>query len=158
MTKPSFTVPRPLADLLAILPAHPRVFLFTLALNRFLAGELPQDLRQALQDKKIRVHVTDARLVFDFEYAGGKFVACRRSSAMDLCFSATAYDFWLLIQRKEDPDTLFFSRRLLVEGNTELGLLVKNTLDAIELPWSKLQSFLKLGVARKTIAAGRNMN
>jgi predicted lipid carrier protein YhbT len=36
--------------------------------------------------------------------------------------------------RKEDPDTLFFSRRLLMEGDTELGLLVKNTLDALELP------------------------
>jgi predicted lipid carrier protein YhbT len=36
--------------------------------------------------------------------------------------------------RKEDPDTLFFSRRLLMEGDTELGLLVKNTLDAMELP------------------------
>ena len=40
----------------------------------------------------------------------------------------------MLALRKEDPDTLFFSRRLCMEGNTELGLLVKNTLDAQELP------------------------
>jgi hypothetical protein len=33
---------------------------------------------------------------------------------------------------QEDPDTLFFSRRLAMEGDTELGLLIKNTLDAID--------------------------
>jgi predicted lipid carrier protein YhbT len=36
--------------------------------------------------------------------------------------------------REEDPDTLFFGRRLLMEGDTDLGLLVKNTLDGVELP------------------------
>ncbi|PJC12345.1 MAG: sterol-binding protein, partial [Comamonadaceae bacterium CG_4_9_14_0_8_um_filter_60_18] len=40
----------------------------------------------------------------------------------------------LLARRQEDPDTLFFNRRLAMEGDTELGLLVKNTIDAIELP------------------------
>jgi O2-independent ubiquinone biosynthesis accessory factor UbiT len=30
-------------------------------------------------------------------------------------------------------NTLFFSRRLVMEGDTELGLQVKNTLDAIDL-------------------------
>ena len=46
----------------------------------------------------------------------------------------------LLARRLEDPDTLFFSRRLSMEGDTELGLLVKNTLDAIELPILNLES------------------
>ena len=52
----------------------------------------------------------------------------------DLTLSATAHDFLLLAQRQQDPDTLFFSRRLSMEGDTELGLVVKNALDAIELP------------------------
>lgn len=52
----------------------------------------------------------------------------------DLTLSATAHDFLLLAQRRQDPDTLFFSRRLSMEGDTELGLVVKNALDAIELP------------------------
>ena len=33
---------------------------------------------------------------------------------------------------REDPDTLFFSRRLVSEGDIELGLIVKNLLDAID--------------------------
>ena len=51
-----------------------------------------------------------------------------------MTLSATAHDFLLLAQRQQDPDTLFFSRRLSMEGDTELGLVVKNALDAIELP------------------------
>ncbi|MCV5960072.1 SCP2 sterol-binding domain-containing protein, partial [Escherichia coli] len=35
--------------------------------------------------------------------------------------------------RKEDPDTLFFQRRLSIEGDTELGLEVKNLMDSVDL-------------------------
>lgn len=41
----------------------------------------------------------------------------------------TLYDFLVLIDRQEDPDTLVFQRRLAIEGDTELGLRVKNFLD-----------------------------
>ncbi|MGB7997639.1 MAG: SCP2 sterol-binding domain-containing protein, partial [Photobacterium halotolerans] len=35
--------------------------------------------------------------------------------------------------RKVDPDTLFFQRRLTMQGDTELGLAVKNLLDSLDL-------------------------
>ena len=41
-------------------------------------------------------------------------------------------DLILVAGRKEDPDTLFFQRRLSIEGDTELGLEVKNLMDNIE--------------------------
>ncbi|HEX7954152.1 MAG TPA: SCP2 sterol-binding domain-containing protein, partial [Burkholderiales bacterium] len=47
--------------------------------------------------------------------------------------SAGTRDFLRLARREADPDTLFFDRKLLIEGDTELGLLLKNTLDAIDL-------------------------
>jgi len=40
--------------------------------------------------------------------------------------------FLALALRREDPDTLFFSRRLVLEGDTELGLALKNALDALD--------------------------
>lgn len=46
--------------------------------------------------------------------------------------------------RKEDPDTLFFQRRLQIEGDTELGLYVKNLMDAIEL--DSMPSVLRFGL------------
>ncbi|MDC9597520.1 ubiquinone anaerobic biosynthesis accessory factor UbiT [Xenorhabdus anantnagensis] len=55
-------------------------------------------------------------------------------------------DFILIAARKEDPDTLFFQRRLRVEGNTELGLHVKNLMDSIEL--ESIPPILRFGLLR----------
>ncbi|CBJ79537.1 putative sterol carrier protein, SCP [Xenorhabdus bovienii str. Jollieti] len=49
-----------------------------------------------------------------------------------------------LESRREDPDTLFFQHRLRIEGNTELGLHVKNLVDAIRL--GSMPSILRLGL------------
>jgi predicted lipid carrier protein YhbT len=49
----------------------------------------------------------------------------KKQDATDLTISANAQDFLRLAQRQEDPDTLFFNRRLSMEGDTELGLVVK---------------------------------
>jgi len=129
-------VPAPLGALLSALPAFPGSLLFSTGLNLLLNKHLPPDTCRALAGKRLRIDVTDARLRFDFEWNGQRFAACasQASLAPDLSIAACAHDFLLLAQRREDPDTLFFSRRLVMEGDTELGLLVKNTLDAIELP------------------------
>ena len=51
----------------------------------------------------------------------------------DVSFKAAGDDLLLIAGRKQDPDTLFFQRRLQIEGDTELGLEVKNLIDAIDL-------------------------
>ncbi len=51
-------------------------------------------------------------------------------------FARPCSGFLALALRREDPDTLFFTRRLVMTGDTELGLIVKNLLDAID--WSRL--------------------
>ncbi len=131
---PTFRLPPHLGSLLALLPAYPGSLLLVTVLNRFLAQQLPEDVRLHLLNKKLRIHVRDARLTFDFTGAQDRFVACQPQATTDLTVSANAQDFVRLAQRQEDPDTLFFNRRLSMEGDTELGLLVKNALDALELP------------------------
>lgn len=131
---PSFEVPQPVGALLSSLPAYPGSLLLVSALNLSLARQLPGDVRQFLLNKKLRIHVRDARLTFDFAWTGERFAACPQQQATDLTLSASAHDFLRLAQRQEDPDTLFFSRRMSIEGDTELGLVVKNALDALELP------------------------
>ena len=41
-------------------------------------------------------------------------------------------EFLLRASRQEDPDTLFFRRRLMIEGDTDLGLGIKNLLDSLD--------------------------
>jgi predicted lipid carrier protein YhbT len=110
-------------------------------LNLALIRHLASDVTPLLVGKKLRLRVTDAQWAFDFTWVNGRFVASQNAGEADLTISASAYDFMLLARRLEDPDTLFFSRRLSMEGETELGLLVKNTLDAIEAPLVTLEQF-----------------
>ncbi len=135
----SFLLPASAGSLLARLPAYPGSLLLVTALNLGLTPQLPADVRQQLAQKKLRIHVRDARLTFDFTWTGQRFAACAAQQSTDLTISASVQDFLRLAQRQEDPDTLFFSRRLSMEGDTELGLMVKNTLDALELPVLDLQ-------------------
>lgn len=65
----------------------------------------------------------------------------------DVWFRGNACDLLLIAAGKQDPDTLFFQRRLAIEGDTELGLEVKNLMDAVEpesLPVPLRMSLLKL--------------
>jgi predicted lipid carrier protein YhbT len=134
MNQSRFHLPEPVGKLLSCLPVYPGSLLFATGLNIALGNTLPPDVQASLNSKKLRIRVSDARLSFDFQWNNGRFSACSAAGEPDLTISASAHDFLLLARRQEDPDTLFFSRRLSMEGDTELGLLVKNTLDAIELP------------------------
>jgi predicted lipid carrier protein YhbT len=133
-TSTAFLLPEPVGLVLSRLPAYPGSLLLVTALNQVLARQLPADVRQYLLGKRLRIRVTDARLTFDFTCTGTRFVASRKQDTTDLTISANAQDFLRLAQRQEDPDTLFFNRRLSMEGDTELGLVVKNAIDALELP------------------------
>ena len=132
MRTPRYIVPAPLGAMLARLPPWPGSWMFARALGRGLARHLRDDVQAALEGRTLRLRVTDARLTFDFTWRRGAFAASSPFGPADLTIGAAAHDLLLLARRKEDPDTLFFSRRLTVEGDTELGLLLKNTLDALD--------------------------
>lgn len=135
-----FRLPQPVAQLLSRLPPYPASWAFVQGLNRLLAPQLPDDVRALLAGRSLRLRLLDAGVAFDFGWQGQAFAADRHGAAPDLCIGASVHDLMLLARRQEDPDTLFFSRRLLLEGDTELGLLFKNTLDSLELPPFELQS------------------
>lgn len=130
----TLVLPGPIGALLSRLPTYPGSVLLAGLLNRLLLPRLPADVLAMLANRGLRIAVRDARLQFDFSYASSRFVARPADQASDLTISASAHDFLRLAQRQEDPDTLFFSRRLSMQGDTELGLVVKNALDALEAP------------------------
>lgn len=129
-----FSIPKPVAALFSRLPAYPPALAFVQVLNLALGNTLRSEVMHALRGKIIRIRVQDAGMALDFTLTPRGLIACRQADSIDLTISANAYDFVMLVLRREDPDTLFFKRRLLMEGDTELGLLVKNTLDGLELP------------------------
>lgn len=149
-----WTLPEPVATMLSRLPRYPGSLLLVLGLNLALARQLPDDVKMQLRGKRLRIRVRDAGLQFDFIWQGLLFRACQPPAEADLTISASTHDFVRLAQRQDDPDTLFFNRRLSMEGDTELGLLIKNALDALELPvWPPAQctpSFIFARMRRRT--------
>lgn len=131
---PDFTLPALLTRLGRRLPQLPPTLALLTALNLALGRLLPREPLAPLLGKRLAIRVTDAGLSLRFAYGERGFHPSFGADPADLTISARTRDFLALLTREEDADTLFFNRRLRMEGETELGLLVKNTLDAIELP------------------------
>lgn len=101
-------------------------------LNRLFAEALLEGELDFLRQRVLLIRVLDARLNFRLTLIGDRLVACNHQKTHDVVIEGNTYDFLLLATRREDPDTLFFNRRLRLGGNTELGLYLKNFLDALE--------------------------
>lgn len=86
-----------------------------------------------LQDRWLKVEISDLNLSWMISFKGDKLIVSDGPQAEDASFSGCLNDLILIAGRKEDPDTLFFQRRLKIEGDTELGLEVKNLMDSIDL-------------------------
>lgn len=132
MKLPAFTLPGPVARLGSRLPQLPPTLALVTGLNLALDRLLPRDTLEPLTGKHLLLKVTDAGMALHFTFGPRGFSPLFDRRTPDLTLSATARDYLALALREEDPDTLFFSRRLLMEGETDLGLLVKNTLDAVD--------------------------
>jgi len=131
---PDFTLPGLVARLGQKLPQLPPSLALIGALNLALGRLLPREPLTPLLGKRLAIRVSDAGLNLGFAYGERGFHPSFGAVAVDLTITARTRDFLALLTREEDADTLFFNRRLQMEGETELALLVKNTLDAIELP------------------------
>jgi predicted lipid carrier protein YhbT len=131
---PDFTLPALFARLGPRLPQLPPTLALVTALNAALDRLLPREPLEPLINRRVTIKVLDAGMTLRFAYGERGFRPSFDAAPADVTMSARARDFLALLLREEDPDTLFFSRRLLMEGDTELGLLVKNTLDGIDLP------------------------
>jgi predicted lipid carrier protein YhbT len=84
-----------------------------------------------LRGRWLRLEVSDLGLAWCISRGpAGLQVAAR--APVDVCIRGNWREFLLLASRREDPDTLFFRRRLLIEGDTELGLAVKNLIDSLD--------------------------
>ncbi|MCW8330032.1 SCP2 domain-containing protein [Photobacterium sp. SDRW27] len=86
-----------------------------------------------LEDRWLKVEVRDLGLRWFISYQNEQLVVSEHAGQEDVSFSGECNDLVLIAARKEDPDTLFFQRRLRIEGDTELGLEVKNLMDSIDL-------------------------
>jgi predicted lipid carrier protein YhbT len=125
--------PRLLSLPLAIIPNRVHSTTVVTVLNRVLADALRDSELDYLQGRTVRICVRDMQLTFCITLQQGRLAASREKLMPDLSITGTLHAFLLLAARYEDTDTLFFQRRLRMEGDTELGLEVKNFLDGLDV-------------------------
>ncbi len=141
----------------SLLPPRPPAFarfdpvgeLFVRLFNHWMRG---QDLGAALaplEDKRVRIRLTDAPLQLNLCIRSGRLTVASAHEAAHVTIRGRLADFVRLASRAEDPDTLFFQRRLSLEGETETGLAIKNALDALDWDWRRhCEAILPPGAAQ----------
>ena len=121
------------------------------ALPRVFSTPLEEGAFEVLEGRWLRLEISDLGLAWCLtrERTGLKVA---RQAPVDVSIRGNWREFLLLLSRQEDPDTLFFRRRLVIEGDTDLGLSIKNLLDALdpdELPPLLWQAIHRLGEAAR---------
>ncbi|WP_310162118.1 ubiquinone anaerobic biosynthesis accessory factor UbiT [Pseudoxanthomonas japonensis] len=121
-----------------------------MALPRLLTQALAssdalQDL-QPIVGRHIGINVSDLGLSWVLTLDGERLQSS--DSEPEATVSGSATDLLLLASRMEDADTLFFQRRLMLTGDTELGLLLRNLLD--RMPWESFPLGLRIMLQRST--------
>lgn len=126
------------------------------ALKHVFCDSLQDGDFEFLEGKWLEISVTEIANKTYISYIDNQLVVESTQRKADVRFSAGLNDLVLVAARKEDPDTLFFQRRLSIEGDTELGLEIKNLMDSIDLEGlpvpikhllDKLAEFISRGLA-----------
>lgn len=126
-------IPNFLSKPITMIPERVHSNMIVKSLNLFLAEALKEGELDFLQGLSVSVEIRDLKLKFALSLNHEKLRARTWQAKDDLNLSGNLYDFMQLASRQEDSDTLFFHRRLKMEGNTELGLEVKNLLDGMDV-------------------------
>lgn len=104
-------------------------------LNHLLQAERQRDKFAFLQQHWVHIEISDVPLslyVCCQQHARRLRVSLQpQTSALRVRADSTA--MLQLMLQQVDPDTLFFQRKLLITGDTELGLQLKNLFDTVAL-------------------------
>jgi len=132
-------MPKILRPSLRLIPFKAQKALLLPALTSVFGEAITEGDFEFLQGKWLKIVITDLAITWWLSFDENKLVMASSDEMAtnnineDVSFSATGDDLILIAGRKQDPDTLFFQRRLKIEGDTELGLEVKNLIDAIDI-------------------------
>lgn len=141
---PDIVLPPLFARIGRYLPGMPPELILVTGLNHLLRhGILPAKM-DLLAGHTFQIDILDAGLSLRLAADSQHFTLSYHYGEADLRFAANAADFMRMMLREEDPDTLFFKRKLIIEGDTELGLIVKNLLDSVDWSETPLARFMAL--------------
>lgn len=141
------TLPKKLALPLKMIPTFIHNKALVTTLNKVFHRDISEGELNFLQGKVLQISIEDAGIQYKLSLDEDRLIPATDNQKPDIQLDGTVYDYLLLASRKEDTDALFFSRRLKMQGDTELGLYVKNFLDGLDMDTHKIparfETFLK---------------
>ncbi|AOY90078.1 sterol-binding protein [Marinobacter salinus] len=99
-------------------------------LNRLFAQAINDGEFDDFEGRRIRLEMSGGQPGITIGFWAGRLRVIDGAGEVTIRGSLAA--FKTLAERRQDPDQLFFQRRLIIEGDTELGLALKNLLDSLE--------------------------
>ena len=136
--------PRRFAPLLRAVPPSLRKRVIERAMAQALAQPLAEGALDFMAGRRLGIEVSDLGIGWVVELQVARLVVVDEPA--EATVRGTATDLLLLAGRREDADTLFFQRRLVLTGDTELGLTARNVLD--RLPWEQVPLALRIAINR----------
>jgi len=121
-----------------LIPSKIHSNILVVLLNHLLAEQIRDGELDFLKDNCLCVNITDANIKYYVSLNKdnsnkNKLFSVLPGNTNDIEIKASVFDFMQLAARQQDPDTLVFQRRLIMQGNTELGLELKNFIDGLDL-------------------------
>lgn len=133
MRMPKFATVMPfLARPLRLVPHPVQRGPLEIALQQVFTRNVARGDLDFLDGRCLAIEIEDAGWRWPIMLGGGRLRVLERDHPADVTIRGGTAAFLAMTGRLEDPDTLFFQRRLVIEGDTELGLGVKNFLDGLD--------------------------
>lgn len=124
---------KPINHLLRFIPDNIHTYLISRVGSHLMKGQAITSRLDYMEGKRLQLTITDTKNCWKFIIRDNRLVDDTKSTNIaDVLIQGDLKTFLLLATGNEDPDSLFFSRQLSLEGNTEDGLYLKNLLDAMD--------------------------
>ncbi len=104
-------------------------------INRTFSEQISDGDFNFLQNKLLQIEILDAGIYIGLSFNNNRIICTHfnnLSIQADATLSIDTPDAISLVKQEIDPDTLFFQRKLKINGDTELAHHVKNTIDTLD--------------------------
>lgn len=129
--KVSHRLPALLAMPFRLMPFRIQRIILNQLLDTIFGEALAAGDMNFLISSRIKFEIEDCRVNWTCSVNKNKLQIIN-STVSDATIRCHLSELVLLANQKVDPDTLFFQRRLVIEGDTELGLTMKNIMDTLD--------------------------
>ncbi len=130
-----FIKPRILSRIATRMPQNLNFLVVQKVLNVAFAEQIEDGDFDFLENRLLQVEIIDASLFIGLSFQQNKIICnyfSDKACSSDVTLSIDTLNAINLVQQEVDPDTLFFQRKLKINGDTELAHHVKNTIDTLD--------------------------